>query len=163
MLPHAYQVNSCHFPHHKDIDHTLYSIPAGVPRPHCDPGNHQPLLNVITSDPIPKPTLILCNGEILLQHVFWTFGIPEDIVSDLSPQFTSCVQAKFKEMFMVTISLTSGYHPQARWNRSIRRSAGSKAHSVLKTQRIEFSSCLGQSKPKTPVHHSPILSQCVLG
>ena len=46
-------------------------------------------------------------------HVFWHYGIPEDIVSDCGPQFTSSVWKAFMERLGVTVSLTFGYRPQA--------------------------------------------------
>ena len=49
----------------------------------------------------------------MFQQVFRYFGIPEDIVSDRGPQYTSQVWAAFFEHLGVSVSLTSGYHPQA--------------------------------------------------
>ncbi|XP_023822103.1 uncharacterized protein K02A2.6-like [Oryzias latipes] len=40
-------------------------------------------------------------------------GIPSDIVSDRGPQFTSQVWKAFCSALGATVSLTSGYHPQA--------------------------------------------------
>ncbi|XDV25876.1 hypothetical protein PO909_029709 [Leuciscus waleckii] len=58
-----------------------------------------------------------------LQNRFWWstlsqdasrfYGLPEDIVSDRGPQFTSRVWTAFFQMLQVNVSLTSGYHPQA--------------------------------------------------
>ena len=53
------------------------------------------------------------TAEALFHHVFRLFGIPEDIVSDRGPQFTSQVWTAFFESLGVTVSLTSGYHPQS--------------------------------------------------
>ena len=53
------------------------------------------------------------TAEALFNHVFRLLGIPEDIVSDRGPQFTSKVWAAFFQHIGVSISLTSGYHPQA--------------------------------------------------
>lgn len=50
--------------------------------------------------------------ELLFEHVFRNFGIPEDIVSDRGPQFISRVWRAFFSLLNVTVSLTSGYHPQ---------------------------------------------------
>ncbi|KAI4903528.1 hypothetical protein NFI96_007481 [Prochilodus magdalenae] len=46
-------------------------------------------------------------------HVFRFFGIPEDIVSDRGVQFTSRVWRAFMRKLGVSVSLTSGYHPQS--------------------------------------------------
>lgn len=51
--------------------------------------------------------------ELLFNHVFCNFGIPEDIVSDRGPQFISRVWKSFLALLNVAVSLTSGYHPQA--------------------------------------------------
>ncbi|KAK3556470.1 hypothetical protein QTP70_008246 [Hemibagrus guttatus] len=40
------------------------------------------------------------------------YGLPEDIVSDRGPQFTSRVWRAFCKRLGVTVSLSSGYHPQ---------------------------------------------------
>ncbi len=51
-------------------------------------------------------------AEILFNHVFWNYGIPEDIVSDRGPQFISRVWKALFRLLGVTVSLSSGYHPQ---------------------------------------------------
>lgn len=57
--------------------------------------------------------------ELLFSHMFWYFGFPEDIVSNWGPQFTLKVWASFIEKLGITISLTSGYQPQA--NRQVEK------------------------------------------
>ncbi|KAI2645539.1 Transposon Tf2-9 polyprotein [Labeo rohita] len=52
------------------------------------------------------------TAELLFNHVFRYYGIPEDIVSDRGPQFISRVWRSFFRLLGVTISLSSGYHPQ---------------------------------------------------
>ncbi|KAL0147986.1 hypothetical protein M9458_056713 [Cirrhinus mrigala] len=52
------------------------------------------------------------TAEILFNHVFHYYGIPEDIISDRGPQFISRVWRSFFRLLGVTISLSSGYHPQ---------------------------------------------------
>jgi hypothetical protein len=52
------------------------------------------------------------TAELMFNHVFRYFGIPEDIVSDRGPQFVSRVWRAFFKLLGVTISLSSGYHPQ---------------------------------------------------
>ena len=39
------------------------------------------------------------------------YGVPEDIVSDRGSQFTSMVWRAFMERLGVSVSLTSGFHP----------------------------------------------------
>ncbi len=50
--------------------------------------------------------------EALFHNLFRTFGIPEDVVSDCGPQFVSRVWKVFFKLLDVTVSLSSGYHPQ---------------------------------------------------
>ncbi len=52
------------------------------------------------------------TAEALFHNLFRTFGIPEDVISDRGPQFVSCVWKAFFKLLDVTISLSSGYHPQ---------------------------------------------------
>ncbi len=51
-------------------------------------------------------------AEALFQHVFQNFGLPEDIVLDRGPQFISRVWRGFFCLLGVSVSLSSGYHPQ---------------------------------------------------
>ncbi len=52
-------------------------------------------------------------AELLFNHVFRYYGIPEDIVSDRGPQFISRVWKAFFQLLGVTVSLSSGYHPES--------------------------------------------------
>ncbi|KAI2667224.1 Transposon Tf2-9 polyprotein [Labeo rohita] len=54
----------------------------------------------------------LDTAECLFNHVFRYYGLPEDIVSDRGPQFISRVWKAFFKLLGVTVSLSSGYHPQ---------------------------------------------------
>ncbi len=56
--------------------------------------------------------LAIETAENLLNQVFRYFGIPEDIVSDRGHQFISRVWKAFFSLLNVTVSLSSGYHPQ---------------------------------------------------
>ncbi|KAL0188013.1 hypothetical protein M9458_015112, partial [Cirrhinus mrigala] len=51
-------------------------------------------------------------AETLFQNVFRNFSIPKDIVSDRGPQFISRVWRGFFQLLGVSVSLSSGYHPQ---------------------------------------------------
>ncbi|KAK1784928.1 hypothetical protein P4O66_018193 [Electrophorus voltai] len=53
------------------------------------------------------------HGRLLFHQVSRVFGLPEDIVSDRGPQFTSKVWWELLGKLNVMVSLTSGYHPQA--------------------------------------------------
>ncbi|KAI2665857.1 Transposon Tf2-6 polyprotein [Labeo rohita] len=63
--------------------------------------------------PLPKLPTAMETAELLCNWVFRLYGLPEDIVSDRGPQFTSRLWANFFRLLGVNISLTSGYHPQA--------------------------------------------------
>ncbi|KAK3567220.1 hypothetical protein QTP86_014212, partial [Hemibagrus guttatus] len=52
------------------------------------------------------------TAELMFNHIFRYFGIPEDIVSDRGPQFISRVWKAFFSLLGVAVSLSSGYHPQ---------------------------------------------------
>ncbi|KAK3535704.1 hypothetical protein QTP70_020556 [Hemibagrus guttatus] len=79
--------------------------------------------------PVPMKGLpmVLQTAEALFQHVFHNFGLPEGIVSDRGPQFTSRVWRSFcKHLGINIINMSSGYHPQSngqaeRSNKEIRR------------------------------------------
>uniref|UniRef100_A0AAQ4QM75 Gypsy retrotransposon integrase-like protein 1 n=5 Tax=Gasterosteus aculeatus aculeatus TaxID=481459 RepID=A0AAQ4QM75_GASAC len=63
--------------------------------------------------PLKKLPSALETAESLFHHVFRTFGLPEEIVSDRGVQFTSKVWAAFFKMLNVQVNLSSGYHPQS--------------------------------------------------
>ncbi|KAK3548579.1 hypothetical protein QTP70_014500 [Hemibagrus guttatus] len=52
------------------------------------------------------------TAELMFNHIFRYFGIPEDIVSNRGPQFISRVWKAFFSRLGVAVSLSSGYHPQ---------------------------------------------------
>ncbi|KAK3573774.1 hypothetical protein QTP86_032956 [Hemibagrus guttatus] len=53
------------------------------------------------------------TAEAMFQHVLRNFGLPEDIVSDRGPQFTSRVWGSLYAQLGIGVSLSSGYHPQS--------------------------------------------------
>ncbi|KAL0171115.1 hypothetical protein M9458_031427, partial [Cirrhinus mrigala] len=63
--------------------------------------------------PLPKLPTALETAEALCNTVFRFYGLPEDIVSDRGPQFTSRLWSSFFRLLGVNVSLTSGYHPEA--------------------------------------------------
>ncbi|KAK3549103.1 hypothetical protein QTP70_031898 [Hemibagrus guttatus] len=52
-------------------------------------------------------------AEAMFNHVFRNFGLPEDIVSDRGPQFTSRVWGSLCARLGIGLSLSSGCHPQS--------------------------------------------------
>ncbi|KAL0149627.1 hypothetical protein M9458_055154 [Cirrhinus mrigala] len=63
--------------------------------------------------PLPKLPTAMETAEALCEAVFRYYGLPEDIVSDRGPQFTSRLWRSFFKLLGVDISLSSGYHPQS--------------------------------------------------
>ena len=55
----------------------------------------------------------LQTAKLMFEHVFRVYGLPQDIVSDRGPQFTSRVWRAFCKLIGATASLTSGFHPQS--------------------------------------------------
>ncbi len=62
--------------------------------------------------PLKNLPTAMVTAELMFNHVFRNFGIPEDIVSDRGPQFISRVWQNFFKLLGVTVSLSSGYDPQ---------------------------------------------------
>uniref|UniRef100_A0AAZ1XHU1 Integrase catalytic domain-containing protein n=1 Tax=Oreochromis aureus TaxID=47969 RepID=A0AAZ1XHU1_OREAU len=62
---------------------------------------------------LPKLPTALETARLLATHVFRLHGIPEDIVCDRGPQFTSWVWKEFCNSLGAKVSLSSGYHPQS--------------------------------------------------
>ncbi len=63
--------------------------------------------------PLMKLPTAFETAEALMQQVFRFYGLPEDIVSDRGPQFTSRVWKAFCQQLNINVSLTSGYHPES--------------------------------------------------
>ncbi len=63
--------------------------------------------------PLTKLPTAFETAEALMQQVFRFYGLPEDIVSDRGPQFTSRVWKAFCQQLNINVSLTSGYHPES--------------------------------------------------
>ncbi|KAI2667413.1 Transposon Tf2-6 polyprotein [Labeo rohita] len=63
--------------------------------------------------PLSKLPTAMETAEVLCNWVFRFYGLPEDIVSNRGPQFSSRLWSSFFHLLGVNVSLTSGYHPQA--------------------------------------------------
>uniref|UniRef100_A0A3B1JYM9 Gypsy retrotransposon integrase-like protein 1 n=1 Tax=Astyanax mexicanus TaxID=7994 RepID=A0A3B1JYM9_ASTMX len=61
--------------------------------------------------PFPALPTALQTAQAIYTHIFRHYGVPEDILSDRGPQFTSRVWKSFFEHLGVHVSLTSGFHP----------------------------------------------------
>lgn len=73
--------------------------------------------------------------ESLFHHVFCCYGIPEEILSDHGPKFISQVWRVIFRHLGVTVSLTSGCHPQTN---------GQAEHSVQELGRLLQAYCSSQ-------------------
>ena len=62
---------------------------------------------------MPKLPTAKETAELVIAHVFRVFGIPQDIVSDRGPQFSSRFWRAFCRLLGATVSLSSGHHPES--------------------------------------------------
>ncbi|KAL0159656.1 hypothetical protein M9458_043381, partial [Cirrhinus mrigala] len=84
--------------------------------------------------PLAKLPTAFKTAELLMEQVFHFYGLPEDIVSDRGPQFTSRVWLAFCQHLNINVSLTSVYHPESngqveRLNQELTRFLRSYCHS----------------------------------
>lgn len=118
--------------------------------------------------PLPKLPTALETAELLCNQVFRFYGLPEDIVSDWGPQFTSRVWTAFFKHLNINISLTSGYHPQSNGQtESLNQDVIRFLRSYCQKQQAEWSRYLFWAeyaqnslvKPATGITHF----KCILG
>ncbi|KAL0165102.1 hypothetical protein M9458_040855, partial [Cirrhinus mrigala] len=118
--------------------------------------------------PLAKLPTAMETAEHLCNWVFRLYGLPEDIVSDRGPQFSSHLWSSFFRLLGVNVSLTSGYHPQAngqaeRMNQELTRFLRSYCHHRQEEwSRYLFWAEYAQNSLRKPsTHLTPF--QCVLG
>ncbi|KAI2644393.1 Transposon Tf2-6 polyprotein [Labeo rohita] len=63
--------------------------------------------------PLPKLPSAKETALTVVNHVFRLHGHPTDVVSDRGPQFVSKFWREFCKLLGVTVSLSSGFHPQS--------------------------------------------------
>ncbi|KAK3560615.1 hypothetical protein QTP86_012141 [Hemibagrus guttatus] len=63
--------------------------------------------------PLPKLPTAKETADLIITHVFRVFGIPQDIVSDRGPQFSSRFWRAFCQSLGASVSLSSGFHPES--------------------------------------------------
>ncbi|KAI2644950.1 Transposon Ty3-I Gag-Pol polyprotein [Labeo rohita] len=86
------------------------------------------------------------TAECLFNHVFRYYGLPEDIVSDRGSQFISRVWKAFFKLLGVTVSLSSGYHPQTN---------GQTERKIQEVGRFLCTFCHGFQPPLFPWNGEP--------
>lgn len=65
--------------------------------------------------PLPGLPTAFATAELLFNHMFRYFGIPEDIVSDKGTQFTSHVSSSFMEKLGISHTATI-HRPMGKWS-----------------------------------------------
>ncbi|KAL0203651.1 hypothetical protein M9458_001669, partial [Cirrhinus mrigala] len=118
--------------------------------------------------PLPKLPTAMETAEALCDSVFRFYGLPEDIVSDRGPQFSSRLWSSFFHLLGVNVSLTSGYHLEAngqaeRLNQELTRFLRSYCHDHQENwSRFLFWAEYAQNSLRKPsTNLTPF--QCVLG
>ncbi|KAK3554920.1 hypothetical protein QTP86_000948 [Hemibagrus guttatus] len=88
-------------------------LPEGLLEPLSIPRRPWSHLSVDFLTDLPDSGGFTTSAEAMFHHVFRNFGLPEDIVSDRGPQFTSRVWGSLCARLGIGVSLSSGYHPQS--------------------------------------------------
>lgn len=87
--------------------------------------------------PLPSLPTSFRTVALVFNHVFSYFGIPEDILIELT-QFTSTVWVSYMEKLGVMVSLTSGINPQS--NREVER-AHQDTQKICTSQSVHLRHC----------------------
>ncbi|KAK3571035.1 hypothetical protein QTP86_001287 [Hemibagrus guttatus] len=118
--------------------------------------------------PLPGLPTAMDTAELMFNYVFRYYGMPEDIVSDRGSQFTSRVWRYFFKLLGVTVSLSSGYHPQTngQTERKIQE-IGCFLHTFCHGHQDSWNQFLGWAKYAQNSLRQPTTGltpfQCVLG
>ncbi|GLB45344.1 putative retrotransposable element tf2 155 kda protein type 1-like [Lyophyllum shimeji] len=62
--------------------------------------------------PCPKEIDALGSADLVLQHVYRRFGLPDTIISDRGPQFAARVFRELGRLLGIKLAMSTAYHPQ---------------------------------------------------
>ncbi|KAI2665814.1 Transposon Tf2-9 polyprotein [Labeo rohita] len=113
--------------------------------------------------PLSKLPTAMEMAELLCNWVFRIFGLPEDIVSDRGPQFSSRLWSSFFRLLGVNVSLTSANGQVERLNQELTRFLRSYCHDQQENwSRYLFWAEYAQNSLRKPATQlTPF--QCILG
>ena len=89
--------------------HLILLLDFPVPSPHHYPHHRRPFFHFVPLTKLPSASE---TAQLLVTHVIGLYGIPRDIVSDRF-QFIARFWKAFCTLLGITVSLTSGFHPQS--------------------------------------------------
>ncbi|KAK3566612.1 hypothetical protein QTP86_001493 [Hemibagrus guttatus] len=101
--------------------------------------------------PLKGLSMAMQTAEAMFNHVFRNFGLPEDIVLDRGPQFTSRVWGSLCARLGIGVSLSSGYHPQSNGQAErLNQEIGRFLRTYCSREKQRWSEFVGRVCPELP-------------